>query len=683
MVLDNEINKLNDFNLGIVGLPMAIADTENGFVIYAKDKVNTDKSFVVNFTKTGAKKWTRIVMDNGNEPMEIKNQISFHDSRGNIAFGMSAMHKPHNGQLVVGRNRIFLIFAHYNNFKAGEGAIENHTGDTLLTFDMDGNNILLGSSWNTSHSLTQRAVYDGLQFVTSSLGDAYPQQIEFTKNNGKYANNYIDGKTKTNNRYDFVSNDTVIPGTIPGNGMGLACGKLGGLHVFTLGDFKNYGQVYSRIPCTVSFGSIEPNTVDESAIVYFDRDLNFISKKKFMTAKNVNIIKSAKYGKNIFVLFSESSRYSSSKYEPNDYDIKNDKCKMLLLKDGFIGSQSSKIIDLDKYIVNNDNPITLSDGNVAWSFVGNDDVLKVYTLKKPNSTEPSPGPITGCINPTNCNIEGGDENEDDNGDDNGNEDENEDDNVDDDDNGDENNNDDDVNEDNEVEDDNVDDNVDENEDNNDEEDDVNEDNDEEEENNNGDNDEENEDENDNENEDENDNENDNDNNDDNNDHTHPHTHDDRPSGDGIGFDGGHGGDGGDGTGFGDGGNGGLGGDGFGNGDGGWGGDGGKGGNGDGDGGHGGDGGNGGHAGSSGHGGEGGYGGDGGSGGNGGHGGHGGNGGNGSNDINDDKDDQNNDTRNTQINTSSDPAVSQNKGHTHNQMIVKVLMINLLMVFFIK
>ena len=38
-------------------------------------------------------------------------------------------------------------------------------------------------------------------------------------------------------------------------------------------------------------------------------------------------------------------------------------------------------------IRDSDNPVTLSDGNVAWSFVGNDNVLKIYSLGKLASSE--------------------------------------------------------------------------------------------------------------------------------------------------------------------------------------------------------------------------------------------------------------------------------------------------------
>lgn len=388
--VDNDIDQENDFDLGVKGFPMAIADTEDGFVVYYRDGEDRNKSTLASFDKAGARKWRKVVMDNGDEPQSDDSQIRFHKEDGKKYFGMQAMYRPHNGQLVVGRNRIALIFSHYNNFDAGTGGVDGHTGDTTVSWALDGSDGMLGTAWDTSHSLTQRLVYDGLQFATSALGDAFPQQITFSVFDGKHKNGYVDGVTKKPNRFDHSSKGDLIPGTIPGNGTGKACGKLGGLHVSLSDRFEKYVQVYSRVPCTVDYGNIQPNGVDEAAVITFDREMNVLENRKFLSGRNINVIKSAKYGKNTFVLFSKSERDSSSQYEPNNYREDEDSCHMLLLEEGFSGSQASRVIDLDKYIVNNDNPVTLSDGNVAWSFVGSDMVLKIYTLKRPASTAPSP-----------------------------------------------------------------------------------------------------------------------------------------------------------------------------------------------------------------------------------------------------------------------------------------------------
>ena len=152
--------------------------------------------------------------------------------------------------------------------------------------------------------------------------------------------------------------------------------------MFEKNGFQKYAQVYSRVPCKSKSSKVPSNSKDEAAVIFFDRNLNLIEKKKFMTGKNVNIIKSAKYGKNIFVIFSTTTK-SDGQFVPAKYDMNNDKAHMLLLKDGFKELERPKIIDLDEYIINNDNPINLKNGNVAWSFVGKDNILKVFTLKTP------------------------------------------------------------------------------------------------------------------------------------------------------------------------------------------------------------------------------------------------------------------------------------------------------------
>ena len=48
------------------------------------------------------------------------------------------------------------------------------------------------------------------------------------------------------------------------------------------------------------------------------------------------------------------------------------------------GKVITEPIDLKKFLVGNDDLVTLHDGNVAWSFVNKDGVLEVYSLAKPD-----------------------------------------------------------------------------------------------------------------------------------------------------------------------------------------------------------------------------------------------------------------------------------------------------------
>jgi hypothetical protein len=389
MEVDNTMQFIQKMDLNMNGKPLSIAATESGFVIYMQDAVDNHKSMVANFSDNGTLRWFRVIMNNGDKPANIKEQVTFHEKDGTLAFGMEAMYRPDNGKLIIGRNRIVLIFSHYNNFKAGKDGFQGHTGDSTISFDMNGNDLLLGSSWGTSHSLDQKISYDGLQFITSALGDAYPQQIRFTTHDGRHPSEFIDGKTGKQNRYKTMSRSHLIDGSIPGNGRGKSCGRLGGLHIIRDIKFRQYAQVYARHACSSGLdGQVITNDKDEIGVVFFDRELNKISQHKVEDGWNVNSIKSAGYGRNIFVIYSVTHRKDefSSEFLPNTYNV-DDQCYMMLVRSD--GTVRSNKVKLEKCTFGNDDLVTLNDGNVAWTFVDVNGNLFTYSLKTPPFESPS------------------------------------------------------------------------------------------------------------------------------------------------------------------------------------------------------------------------------------------------------------------------------------------------------
>lgn len=389
--VDNDMKAVKIIDLKVTATPLAIASTKDlGIVIYAQDAADTNYSWLALFGHDGSQKWKKTVMNNGASPNSAKEQLEFYNTDKTLPFGMKCMHKPHNGELAIGRGRIFLVFAHYNNFKCGESSPDDHTGDTMITCNFDGENFMLGNAWASSHSLTQRALYDGKQFITSTLGDAYPQQIKFTTQNGKYDNGHEDGKTGTKNRFAHTASDSIIPGTIPGDGSGQACGRLGGLSMFDASGYKKFAQVYSRKPCTTSFGGETKSTVDELGVVFFDRDLKMLTQKKLAAGADINVVTSAKFGANIVILFSRTSRKGRSDglFPPDNYSTDSDEEKTYIMLVDSAGTIKTDAIELDKNIINNDNMIVLANGNVAWSFVGTDYKLKTYRLKPPSASKP-------------------------------------------------------------------------------------------------------------------------------------------------------------------------------------------------------------------------------------------------------------------------------------------------------
>lgn len=385
LLVNNELEEQKRLDLGVDGVPLAIAADTFGFVVYARGAEDSHHSWVSLYSHDGDLQWSQTIMNNGNNATKAEDQLDFFKSEGKRLFGMSAMFNPHNGKLLIGRGRIFLVFAHYNNFKAESGGVDNHTGDTMVSCDFDGKDWKLGSSWSTSHSLDQNAVYNGKRFITSSLGDAFPQQIKFTWNDGKYSNNTVDPVLDIRNRFNHKGTSDLISGEIPGNGTGKSCGRLGGLSQITFRRKPALAQVYSRHSCTSGLsGSPKTNTVDEIGVVVFDSDLNKIKEKSLGDGSRVSHLVSAKYGRDIFVMFNRvSEEKAEGTFLPTKIDRENDQVFGMVLRSGSL--RTTRAHQLKENIIPTDLPVTLSNGNVAWTVVDANGALTAYRLKAPKA----------------------------------------------------------------------------------------------------------------------------------------------------------------------------------------------------------------------------------------------------------------------------------------------------------
>lgn len=168
--VDNEGKKIKTYDLKCQGKPYDIETTSFGFVFMARDEPHFlyVKAWDV---KKDSQKWHKTIMNNGAEPTEAIDQINL----GN-KFGTRVMYKPHNGRLTYMRDKIFIVFAHYNFFGfKDDGSRNAHTGDSTVFLGVnDGENLGWAFNWGSSHSLTQRVIYDGYYLYTATLGDAFP-----------------------------------------------------------------------------------------------------------------------------------------------------------------------------------------------------------------------------------------------------------------------------------------------------------------------------------------------------------------------------------------------------------------------------------------------------------------------------------------------------------------------------
>lgn len=377
---DNSI--INTFSIKSNSLPMDICETPFGFVVYLKQADNDDYSYIVGYNKDGSQKFKRTIMNNGDNPTSSTDQISFHDSDGKVAFGLDAIFNAHNGKLAYGRGRIALIFAHYNFFGYKNGKRDDHTGDTLFTFDENGQNEDCAWSWKTSHSLYQTMLYDGQYFVTASLGDAYPESIQvcFVE-----PNSYKTQIDKVRNKAVYLNyncNSDLISGGIPGNGSGDSCGRMGGLHKIN----EYYILVYSRKNC--SYGASD-GKYGFVRFKYEDNEYTEISNHSIGDASNIIGIRSAKYGDKILIILSTTiSPASGNSANSKSYSSSESTEILLVTVDGNI-TTSKFDYDTEFIVPISEDIKSLKDGTVAWG-IAKRDTKELNLVKTPTPSYVDP-----------------------------------------------------------------------------------------------------------------------------------------------------------------------------------------------------------------------------------------------------------------------------------------------------
>ena len=231
----SEDELINDFNTKYKAYPHDITTTSKGFALYLVNSSNVDHSFLVSYDKDGKKLWDNVIMNNKN-PKKKRGKPVTQITDPNNGFGMNCIFEATNAKLGFSNNKIALIFSHYNNFDFKNDC---HTGDTFCTFDLEtGRKYDFAWSWNTSHSLVQSMVFDGKYWITSALGDAYPQGITLSAIDSTEP---ISPKKK---RSSII--DKELFGKIVGQFNGNSYGKMAS--IIPLNEPNLYGLIYSVTP---------------------------------------------------------------------------------------------------------------------------------------------------------------------------------------------------------------------------------------------------------------------------------------------------------------------------------------------------------------------------------------------------------------------------------------------------
>ena len=166
------------------GIPLDIVCTELGCCLLVKDGREENNLHIELVSHKGELLWRNNIMQNGNNPLKAKiNQFIFYNIYSEkIEYGTEIMFHPYSGRLSYGEGRIACIFSYRNNFCGKDkDDIADNSADIILTYNEEGTEVNLVCPWSTSHSLTQRALFDGKYFYTASLGDSEPHNIKVVR----------------------------------------------------------------------------------------------------------------------------------------------------------------------------------------------------------------------------------------------------------------------------------------------------------------------------------------------------------------------------------------------------------------------------------------------------------------------------------------------------------------------
>jgi hypothetical protein len=385
---DQNMVKLSNTNLGLTIVPMDIVATSWGFVIFARESADTNNGFLIAFNSDYTQRWKRTLQNNGPIPNVVNQQISFYDPNGNVLDGNNLNFAIGNGKLQYARGRISLVYGRYNHFGMNaDGTRNDHTGDGYLTFDENGQDEKYSWIWQASHSLYQTHIYTGEYYATAALGDDYPQNIQVCMVDQSSVDGYIDGVRQRAVRHPKWCTNIVTAGSIPGDGKGNTCGRLGGLHYLN----GTFGLIYQRKPCkltNVSSGSTVSTTYNELSLVTFKfnsstKTFTNITKKVLVTTTDLIMsVRSGKYGNKIFISYASQKTSNGLNTSNNNYYLGTETTKYMLVGfDGVIATQpflatlnSTPLSDEMKY---------LNDGRLVWSFIDFNQNLFIYYTSPP------------------------------------------------------------------------------------------------------------------------------------------------------------------------------------------------------------------------------------------------------------------------------------------------------------
>jgi len=388
--IDKNGKEISDLNLSRSGYPFDIISVGWGWIALIKDFNNPNYLYLLAVDSNNKTVFTRTLINSNSTPTTANaDQLIFYkDSQGDALFGLNAMFNPSSGKLALGKQRLAVIFAHYNFFGLNnDGTRNDHTGDTVVTFNLTGQDDKLAVEWGASHSLTENLIYTGEKFISASLGDAYPLNIFFTTNDGITSNGIPDPKKGIYNVLTSVRDPSLLPDIMTGNGESFSNGRLGNL--IQLADGQTYVISYARRKSSTTFnGNVESSNISTLGLTFFDKNLNSLGNVSLGDGQYVNQVQSCRYGKNIFLSYVISNNHliQNNEFLDNNLNFDDVQYFMLVNEKGNVlvgpllyGSFSSNLPASDEMRM-------LSDGRCAWTNVDKNGILSFLYLSAPAQT---------------------------------------------------------------------------------------------------------------------------------------------------------------------------------------------------------------------------------------------------------------------------------------------------------
>jgi hypothetical protein len=287
-----------DHYMGI-GYPLDLVKTPGGIFVLARDP--NGRLFVFGRKKAGEILFDVTIENNGDAPTEAgPDQLIFYDENGVPVSGMEAMFNPTSARLAKARDRLAMFLAHYNYFgELKDGTRDDRQVDSFFTSDAGATEFTLGFSYGVSTSLQQHLIFDDDSYIMASLGDSEPMNIKVHRIEYDVFTEDYDAVHQRQNKLEGISKD-MVDGLIVGSEDGYSTGRLGGLINM---EYNKNVLIYSRRPINDQERDLVSEQ-DELALLFFDNQLNVLDKKVIAPGNNVNVIKCAKYGKNILLAYS-------------------------------------------------------------------------------------------------------------------------------------------------------------------------------------------------------------------------------------------------------------------------------------------------------------------------------------------------------------------------------------------